>query len=819
MSLAKQYDPQSVEPKIQAFWQQISVYEYDKSSSKPVFSIDTPPATVSGKLHLGHVYSYSHTDFIARYKRMTGYNVFYPMGFDDNGLPTERLLEKSYGVSAKKLGRQAFIEKCLEISKEFEADYEHLWRRLALSNDWRFKYRTIDHHSQKIAQLSFLDLYRKDLVERRFAPAIWCPECKTALAQAELIDIDRDSEFATIAFSTTSHMGNISIASTRPELLPACVAIFVNPEDQRFKQFVGHSAKVPIFGQDVPILEDRDVDPEKGTGAVMCCTFGDQLDVIWWQRYKLPLIEAINQDGKMTDISGQFVGLDPHQARDSIKAILINQGLLSAHTQTKQSFRAHERCDTPVEYIITNQWFVKLIEHQQKLLQLGNKINWHPEHMQNRYLSWVSNLSWDWCISRQRVFGVPFPVWYCTKCGQISLANEDQLPVDPFEEYPDISCPLCGNDTYEPETDVMDTWATSSMSPQIASQWQSDMDLYSNIFPMSLRPQAHEIIRTWAFYTIVKSDYHFSCLPWNDVLISGWGIAGEGMGKISKSRGGGPLPPLEMISRYSTDAVRYWAASTGPGKDAIISEEKIQLGRKLTTKLWNVARFSEQFIQEISIIEENTKVDLSPADRWILSRIQIIIVKATDAFNNYEYAAAKSEIETFFWQDFTDNYIEMAKQRLYLGEGREHVSAQFTLYYLLNTLIKLFAPFLPYVTEEIYQELFTHRENILSIHASSWPKLIRGFIDDEADQFGEMLVEVAVAVRRYKSEHSHGLGFPIKRLLLVTQNDHLNRFLLSASADLSSITRAENIECSKQPDENLVTLSDHQNLLIQIQPN
>ncbi|MFN2195217.1 MAG: valine--tRNA ligase [Anaerolineales bacterium] len=817
MTLKKRYKPHIEEPELVEFWQAADIYAFEAASSRQVYAIDTPPPTVSGHLHLGHTYSYSHTDFIARYHRMSGQNVFYPMGFDDNGLPTERLVEKQYGLTAQQIGRKAFIEKCLEVSREIEKDYTKTWQRLGLSIDWQHTYQTINEQSRRIAQFSFLDLYKRGFLERKEAPAIWCPECQTSLAQADLIDIERNTEFVTIPFQIEGHDHKLEIATTRPELLPACVAIFVHPEDIRFKHLAGSHAIVPLFGQRVPILTDPDADPEKGTGAVMCCTFGDQADVAWWYRHQLPLLEAIDRQGRMTPLAGEFSGSSITAARKQIKAELEGKNLLLAHLPTSQSVRAHERCDTPVEYIVSLQWFVRVMAHKQDLLKAGMQIGWHPAHMAARYQSWVENLSWDWNISRQRYFGVPFPVWYCGSCGEIILADANQLPVDPLETQPEKPCPACGAAAFSPEEDIMDTWATSSLSPQIAGRWLQNPDLYRQVVPMQLRPQAHEIIRTWAFYTIVKSWFHFQQLPWKDVIISGWGIAGEGQGKISKSRGGGPLPPLDMMERYSADAVRYWAASTGPGKDAIISEEKIQLGEKFTTKLWNVARFAERFLANYDPRTTAPPAQMTPADRWILARTQTLILQTTRYFNEFEYAAAKSELETFFWRDLADNYLEMAKQRLYLANEQGGNSAVFCLYTVLLTTIKLWAPLLPFITEKIYLDLFRHTHAEESIHRSAWPVIDPLFQDQDAERFGETLIQIATIVRRYKSEANLSLGTPIRRLQLATGAPGLAGELEQASADLSSITRADQIEVGPNADPVLTRLFYDQDLTISIQ--
>ncbi|HEV2459392.1 MAG TPA: valine--tRNA ligase, partial [Ktedonobacterales bacterium] len=534
----------------------------------------------------GHVYSYSHTDFLARFWRMNGYDVFYPMGFDDNGLPTEKLVEKWRGITAPQVGRAEFIQQCLEVSEQAEQDYRALWQRLGLSIDWRYTYRTIDEQARRTSQWSFIDLYRKGLAYRQDAPAIWCPECQTAIAQAELTDIERTSTFYTLAF-TLADGSTLPIATTRPELLPACVAVFVHPDDARYTGLIGQQVTTPL-GEKVPLLADAKADPAKGTGAVMCCTFGDTTDIEWWREYKLPLKIIIGRDGHLTEAAGPYAGLTAEEARQRIVADLEARGKLLGREQITQTVRAHERDDVPVEYIVTPQWFVRALDYKAELIAAGERIAWHPEHMGARYREWVENLKWDWGVSRQRYFGVPFPLWYCDACGEVLLADESALPVDPTETAPGRAC-ACGSTSFTPERDVMDTWATSSMSPQIVGRFLSEPALYARVFPFALRPQAHEIIRTWAFYTILKSLHHFGALPWTDVAISGWGLAPEGAGKISKSRGGGPIAPMAVMEKYSADAARYWAASTGPGKDSVISEEKMQTGLKLATKLWNVA--------------------------------------------------------------------------------------------------------------------------------------------------------------------------------------------------------------------------------------
>jgi valyl-tRNA synthetase len=656
--------------------------------------------------------------------------------------------------------------------------------------DWRHTYRSIDTLSRRTSQRSFLDLYRQGRAYRQQAPTIWCPECRTAIAQAELNDLERDSVFFTLVF-TAEDGARLPIATTRPELLPACVAVFAHPDDARFKQWIGQSIFVPLMDRAVPLLADEQADPEKGTGLVMCCTFGDATDVDWWRTYNLPLRAILAPDGRLTDAAGAYAEMTTSEARRHITAELDVAGLLLGREPLRQSVRVHERCDTPVEYIVTRQWFIRVLDAREELLTAGERIEWRPAHMRNRYREWVENLRWDWCISRQRYFGVPFPIWYCDACGETLLANDDQLPVDPMETNPPLATCACGGSSFTPETDVMDTWATSSMSPQIVGRWLSDPDLYARVFPFSLRPQAHEIIRTWAFDTIAKSLFHFRALPFTTVAISGWGLAPEGGGKISKSRGGTTIGPVEVMEKYSADAARYWAASTSLGKDSVISEEKIALGAKLVTKLWNVARFAERFIA--GSLAPARPAALTPADRWLLSRLQRLTQRVSELYRGYDHAAAKSEIESFFWQSLCDNYLELAKTRLYDEMHPHRAGAVYTLRAALLTTITLFAPALPYVTEAIYQELFAAAEGAVSLHVASWPIADEALIDDAAERAGDALVTAARLARRYKSEANISLGAELSELCLATSDPALRAALAESEADLRSVTRARRV--------------------------
>jgi valyl-tRNA synthetase len=790
-NLSKRYISRNIEPKWQKLWEDDQVYRFQTGAPKWIYSIDTPPPTVSGDLHMGHCYSYSQIDFYARFHRMNGRHVFFPMGWDDNGLPTERLVEKRLGIRPEKVGADLFIQEITQVSKELEEKYKQLWRRLGLSIDWSHTYSTISPESRKIAQYSFIDLYRKGLVYRSSSPTIWCPLCNTAIAQAEVSDIQRESRFVTIAF-TLDDGQPLPIATTRPELLPACVAVLINPGDGRYRHLIGRKATTPLFDKEVPILTDTKADPAKGTGIVMCCTFGDATDVKWWREYHLPLISIINLNGTLNQQSGILSGLDIKEARAKVTNELATKGFIIDARPTLQTVGVHERCDTPIEFINTQQWFIKVLEQKERFLDAGRKIAWHPVYMLARYEDWVRNLEWDWCVSRQRYHGVPFPLWYCAKCGVEVLADPPDLPVDPRVQRPSSPC-RCGSREFVPETSIMDTWMTSSLSPQIAGRWLDSGQLFNEVYPMSLRPQAHDIIRTWTFYTVVKSLYHFGEVPWANIAVSGHGLSPEGH-KVSKSKGETAIDPMEVVDKYSADAVRYWAAGTKLGENTLINEEKIADGQRLVNKLWSVMIFAYRFLNGYVI--SATVPELIPTDKWALSQLQRLISSASRAFTEYDHAAAKSQIETYFWDLLADNYIEMVKGRLYDEtqglSGKQ--SAQYAIYQILLSLIKMLAPFIPYVTEEVFQLLFKSDNRETSIHLAEWPKVNGDLLDDTAERVGEALVEIATAVRRHKSQAKVSMGTRLHRIRITLPSRELVAQLGACLPDVKSVTRAEIVE-------------------------
>ena len=782
--MQKAYDPKEVEPRIIKLWEDNKVFAFDRGSDKPIFSIDTPPPYASAEhLHAGHAMHFSQFEFVARFKRMMGFNVLFPMGWDDNGLPTERYVEKKYNIDKSKTTRSEFIKLCLEETKRVGETYRKMWTDVGLSVDWSLLYTTISPFCQKIAQKSFIDLYKAQRLERIDEPIMWCVRCQTALSQADLEDMEKNSTFYDVKFKFKEDGSDIIIATTRPELIPACVALFVNPKDERYRSYVGKNAIVPIFDYEVPILEDESVDMEVGTGFMMVCTWGDIEDVNKWRKYNLDARLVIDDKGIMNELAGKYKGMSINETRKAIADDLEKEGLIWGKKDIKHVVNVHERCSTPIEIFKAPQWFIKILNKKRELLEQVNKINWYPEFMKKRIENWIENLSWNWCISRQRFYGIPFPVWYCKKCNKVILADEDDLPVNPIEQKPKKNCE-CGSNDFEPEMDVMDTWMTSSMTPQIVLKWGEKDSMMKNYFPMSLRPQGHDIIRTWAFYTIVKSYYHENSIPWKDIMISGHGLDTKGK-KMSK-RKGNIITANDVIEKYSADALRCWAATVKLGSDLPYNEKDVVTGQKLLTKMWNASRFVSQFISK------SKKPELKIMDRWLLSKLMRLVKISTESFEKYEYSDSKREMENFFWHTFCDKYLEIVKYRAY----NEDDSADWTLYKSLLTILKLFSPIIPFITEEIYQKLFRLEENTVSIHISSWPEFESEYIDDEIEESGDLAVAIISSLRQYKSRNGMALNTPIAKLSIECDGEAREK-LEKMLEDIKGTMKVENIEFGK----------------------
>lgn len=762
-NLPQSHNPNEQEKIWRKFWEDEQIYKFDEKSDKPIFSVDTPPPYVSAEhLHAGHIMSYSQAEFVVRYKRMRGFNVFYPMGFDDNGLPTERYVEKKYKINKNQITRSEFIQKCLEETKLGAQNYKNLWTLLGISVDWSKTYSTINKHSQKISQWSFLDLYKKNLIQRRTQPIHWCVNCQTALAQADLEDREESSFLNYIEFSSENGQP-LLISTSRPELIPACAALFYNPQDERYQNLKNKKAIVPILNYEIPIMEDESVNKEFGTGLMMVCTFGDMEDITKWKKHNLETRALFDEKGIVQKIGGKYEGIKISKLREQILEDLKQEGKLKKQEPITHVLNAHERCDTPVEFILTKQWFINLLDHKDEFLKRGKELNWFPQRMQKKYEDWVSGLKWDWCISRQRYYGVSFPVWHCKDCEEIILSDEKNLPADPVESKPPISsCLKCGSANIIPEKDVMDTWMTSSLSPIIGSQLVENEKIQKKLYPSTLRPQGMEIIRTWLFYTIVKSHFHHNILPFRDAMISGHGTDEKGK-KISK-RLGNYVEPSKIIGQYGADAVRYWATGAMLGENLRYNEDEIKKGKKTATKLLNAAKFVSLHITNTAEtgLQNNSRnpVSKETMDKWVLGELFETIKKTTDYFENYEYSKARDTIDHFFWNIFTDNYLELAKHRLYNKEETESLqAAQKTLCDCLLAITKLYAPILPFITEEIYQALFKKSEKSKSVHISSWPEPKPEWQPDKEikKDFREILSAME-QIRKFKSEQNISLA-------------------------------------------------------------
>jgi valyl-tRNA synthetase len=775
------FDFKHIENKWKEFWEKEKIFCADLSKNE-IYSVDTPPPYISGRMHIGHAFSYSQQDFIIRFQRMRlaskNGSIFYPFGTDDNGLPTERFIEKTKNIKSKDMGRSDFIKLCLETLKEITPGCIQDFKNLGVSADYSIYYSTIDDNSRKVSQKSFIDLYKSGEAYQKEFPTMWCPECQTSIAQAELEDKEEKSLFSTLKFSCGKK--ELLIATTRPEMLGACVAVFVHPADKKYKSFVGKNAKVPLFNFEVPIIADSSADPDKGTGALMVCSYGDKYDVDAINRCKLIPKIIFDKSGRVN--FGEYKGLKIREARKKILEDLKKEDLILEQKEITHVLNCHDKCGFEIEFIPTKQWFIKILDKKIKFLEQGNKVKWHPEFMHKRYDNWVNGLEWDWSISRNRHFGVPIPVWECKKCKEIILADEKELPIDPLQTKK--KCPKCKSEA-EPERMVFDTWATSSLTPQITSSLIKDKIKV----PYSLRPQGHDIIRTWAFYTIVKSYLHENKIPWKDIVISGnVSLGGE---KMSKSKGN-VVSPIDIMDKYGADALRFWAAGSKLGNDLDYQEKDLVAGTKMITKLINASKFVFMNLKDYN--HNNKPHKLEKLDELFLDKLNILVKDSTESFNEYEYSKVKLDTEKFFWSDFCDNYLEIVKKRVYQGEGNAKLSAQYTLYKSLLTILKLIAPIMPFITEEIYQEYFRKSEKTKSIHISEWPEAEK--VEEKSSHLKilEKMYELLSQVRQEKSKNKKAMNAEI----VLTLNKADYEEIKSVLEDLKNVVNAKAIRDGKE---------------------
>jgi valyl-tRNA synthetase len=812
-----------------ARWEADGTYRFDRSADRSaVYAIDTPPPTVSGSLHIGRVFSFTPTDTVARFHRMRGRAVFYPMGWDDNGLATERRVQNYFGVRCEptlpfdpgfvppeKPGKEAiaisrpnFVALCHQLTAEDEQVFEQLWRTLGLSVDWSLSYATVSERAQRVSQRGFLHLARRGQVVQRTAPTLWDVDFRTAVSQAELEDRDRPGAYHRLRFPRADGPGGIDIETTRPELLPACVALVAHPDDDRYRPLFGTEVRTPLFSVRVPVVAHPLADPEKGSGIAMICTFGDTTDVVWWRELSLPTRAIVGRDGRLLPVPwgepgwesespGEadenyrpLVGLTVKAAQAHIVEALARSGALIGEPEPIiHPVRFYEKGERPLEIVSSRQWFIETLPLRERLLARGDQLRWHPPYMAHRYRAWVEGLNADWNISRQRFFGVPFPVWYPvdesgeTRFDRPIFAGEDVLPVDPSTDVPDgYTADQRGRPGgFVGDPDVMDTWATSSLTPQIAGGWQDDPDLFATVFPMDLRPQAHDIIRTWLFTTIVRSELEHGALPWSDAAISGW-VLDPDRKKMSKSRGN-VVTPMPLLQQHGADAVRYWASSGRPGTDTAVDESQMRVGRRLAIKVLNASRFTLGRLagRDDTGADPVPEAVTAPLDRAMLARLAQVVDEATAAFEEYDYARALERTEAFFWS-FCDDYLELVKVRAY-GDARDPgpASAQAALALALSVLLRLLAPVLPFVTEEVWSWWRTG-----SIHAARWPsgeELGVGAGDAATAPVLEVASDVLSAIRRAKTEAKRSMRSPVATLEVTDSADRITA-LLAAESDL-----------------------------------
>ena len=823
---------EGLEQKWNARWAADGTYAFDRTRPRSgVYAIDTPPPTVSGSLHVGHVFSYTHTDVIARFQRMRGKAVFYPMGWDDNGLPTERRVQNFYGVRCDpslpyvagfeppekpgkapiSVSRPNFIELCNRLTAEDEKAFEHLWRHLGLSVDWNNTYATIDRRAQRVSQTSFLRLLKKGAAYQLEAPTLWDVDFRTAVAQAELEDREQPGAYHRITFDRPGGAA-IEIETTRPELIPACVALVAHPDDERYKPLFGTEVFTPLFGVGVPIRAHALADPAKGSGIAMICTFGDLTDVIWWRELSLPVRAVLLPNGAFRPVTfgepgdgggwesrdavraqqhyDQLANLSATKARTRIVELLRESGdMLGEPRPITHPVKFYEKGDRPLEIITSRQWFIKTMEFREALLARGQALRWHPEYMRHRYENWVNGLAGDWCVSRQRFFGVPFALWYPVRAdGSLDydhplLPDEARLPIDPSTDVPDgySADQRDKPNGFSGDPDVMDTWATSSVTPQIAGGWLEDPDLFSRVFPMDLRPQAHDIIRTWLFDTVLRSELEHGSLPWTNAGISGW-VLDPDRKKMSKSKGN-VVTPMGLLEEHGSDGVRYWAASGRPGTDTAFDPSQMKVGRRLAIKILNAARFALLQAEPRGPITE-------PLDRGMLTALAVLVEESTAHLEAYDYARVLERTESFFWA-FCDDYLELVKSRRYGDFGAEGAaSANSAMLVALDTLLRLFAPYLPFVTEEVWS---WWRPG--SVHRAAWPTPAEvlepiGGADAAALAMRESTQSALAEVRRLKSI----LKKPTKAVIATAILPETCRGIATAARDFQAATHIRNLQ-------------------------
>lgn len=778
--LPRKIDFLEIEEKWQRIWEEEGVnrYEWD-DETRPVYSIDTPPPYPSGDFHMGNFLNWTYFDIRARYKRMTGYNVLFPQGWDCHGLPTEVAVEKAKGVKKSDVPPDVFRKMCEEWIEQYIAKMKTAVIRLGASIDWTTEYRTMEPEYIRKIQLSFLQLYEKDMIYKGEHPINWCPRCETAIADAEVEHEHKSGKIYTIPFGT--EMGDVLIATTRPIYLPACVALGVHPGDERYSELIGGKAVVPVFGQKVPIIGNDEVDPEFGTGAMMICTYGDKADVVAVARFNLPVVKLIDGQGRLQPVAEKYAGMPIAEGQKALVKDMREAGLIMEEKQLDQEVGLCWRCDTPIEIVTARQWFLRTIALTDKVVKTAKAITWYPDWMRQRLIDWATGLDWDWVLSRQRVFATPVPAWYCKACGSIRLAKPEELPVDPKVTSIEDTCE-CGSNEFVPDTDVMDTWFDSSLTCAIHAGWP-DRPNWRRQFPASVHPSGQDIIRTWAYYLMVRHLALFDETPYKSVLINGMVLGGDGR-KMSKSLGNFVSTP-EVYPKYGADAPRQWAAAGGStGTDIPFRWEDVEYGWRFMRKLWNAARFAGMRLEGFD--GEYSEPQL--IDRWILTKLQKVIKRSTEAMEECDFMNATESARNFIWHVFCDHYLEAAKTRLY-GEGEEKKAAQWTLYHSLQDMLKLMAPVTPHICEEIYRTMYNPDR---SITTSEWPKYDESLVDEEAERVGDLIIATISSIRTEKNRRGLSLNAPIQKLIIYAGETSTHMRL--GAQDIKDTLKVEELE-------------------------
>jgi valyl-tRNA synthetase len=795
-ALPKEYNFGEIERKWQRKWEEMGIYRFDWNDTvRTPFSIDTPPPYPSGEFHMGNVLNWTYFDIVARYRRMRGYNVLFPQGWDCHGLSIEVQVEKVHNIRKRDAPPDQFRKWCEQLVKKYIAMMKEGVLRLGCSVDWSTEYRTMDPDYWRRTQLSFILLHKKGYMYQGTHPVNWCPRCETAIADAEVDYERREGTLHYIRFPLEKSSECLLIATTRPEFIPACVAVAINPTDTRFNTYIGKRIVVPVVNRPVTIIADEGVDPSFGTGVVMICTYGDKEDVKTVIKHKLPVIILLTENGRINENGGKYAGSTINEARKAIVQDLANAGLLEKTEKLTQEIGVCDRCKSHVEILEVKQWFMKTRVLTESVEKAANEVVWYPDYMKTRLIDWARSLDWDWVISRQRVFATPIPVWYCKNCGEIVVAKEEWVPIDPKLENPRIDkCPKCGNREFIPERDVFDTWMDSSITCAVHAGWPDRPD-WRRLFPADVHPSGIDIIRTWAYYLMVRHLALFDEKPYKSCLINGMVLGSDGR-KMSKSLKNYVAAP-EVLNKYGSDAARQWAAGGGAtGSDIPFRWPDVEYGRRFLVKLWNVSSFASKLLTDYAA-GKTAEFALQPLDKWILSKAARLTKTVTEAMEKCQFNIALEEIRNFTWHTFCDCYVEAVKDRLYRpemhGEAKK-AAAQYALYEALYRILQLLSPITPHLTEEIYQVMYAEYKGCKSLQLSPWPEFEQGLADEETEKRGDLIIALITEVRREKAEKRMPLNTQIKKLTVYAGDGETAEMITEGGVDIAGACKVASLE-------------------------